>query len=101
MNTLTNGPNDGLLLAQMLLRGELSVQAFCGAFERWWNLTGTRPHKNAPIYAAHAELFEVVIWYCPYPNERARIPNYTSEDDVFVAVRRLLGSVATDAESGD
>ena len=74
--------------------GSLDAESFCPQFEHIYNMEldkRTLPAAEAEVFAA---LFEQVIWFSPFPDERAKIPNYRSEEDIARAVEcaaRRLG----------
>lgn len=62
--------------------GKLDTETFCAQFERTYNLELDKSALTPAEAAAYGPLFEQVVWYSPFPDERARIPNYRSEADI-------------------
>lgn len=84
-------------LVKCLRAGSISVETFCKDFETTYNLSVDKSSLNRVESAAFAALFEVVIWYSPFPEERKRIPNYVGEEEVLEAASdadRLLSTAA-------
>jgi hypothetical protein len=84
-------------LVELLLAGTVSVAHFCEAFERIYNLELDRSTLTAAEAPAFAAIFDRVVWYSPFPEERARIPNYLGEDQIIATVSlqaRALGIIA-------
>jgi hypothetical protein len=62
--------------------GLLRTEDFCSQFEHAYNLELDKAELSERERLAFAPLFEVVVWFSPFPEERAQIPNYRSEEDV-------------------
>ena len=69
-----------------LRAGLLDTRSFCSRFETTYNLELDKQTLTPVEAEAFAELFEQVVWYSPFPDERAQIPNYRSEADIALAV---------------
>lgn len=62
------------------------------------NFSLERDSVTAEQFAILEKLFNSIIWYSPYPEERARIPNYIGEKEVDLAIaeaRRALSAQGT------
>jgi hypothetical protein len=80
-------------LMERLLSGELIVSDFCAQYEQHFNFDW--PDRGVEAQAElFGKLFEVVVWYSPYPDERKIIPNYTGEADVIGLVQSIRSQVA-------
>jgi hypothetical protein len=80
-------------LMDRLLSGELTVGDFCAQYEQHFNFDW--PDRSLEAQAElFGKLFEVVVWYSPYPDERRSIPNYTGEPDVMGLVQSIRSQVA-------
>jgi hypothetical protein len=66
--------------------GKLDAESFCPRFENTYNLELDKRTLSRDEAEAFAALFEQVIWYSPFPDERRQIPNYRSEEDIARAV---------------
>jgi len=72
-------------LIRLLREGAVTVEEFCRDFETTYNLRVEKAQLSEPEAAAYAALFEKVIWYSPFPEERKRIPNYLGEKEILDA----------------
>jgi hypothetical protein len=80
-------------LMDRLLSGELTVGDFCAQYEQHFNFDW--PNRGLEAQAElFGKLFEVVVWYSPYPDERRVTPNYTGEADVIGVVQAIRSHVA-------
>jgi hypothetical protein len=77
-------------LLKLVSSGQLSVSQFCSDFERIYNLETDKFSLSASEREAFSAVFEKVVWFSPYPDERARIPNYLGESDILAAVDEAL-----------
>jgi hypothetical protein len=63
---------------------------FCDAFEVCFNeAVDTHMITDVDI-RIFQKLFDKVVWYSPYPDERARVPNYVSEDEILSMAKQVL-----------
>jgi hypothetical protein len=69
------------------LRGDIDAALFCNNFETAFNFDVSRQELTPKEEAVFGELFEQVIYYSPFPEERAKIPNYRSEEQILQAAR--------------
>ena len=80
-------------LLRELQAGSLGIEAFCAQFERTYNLELDKSTLSPDEAAAFSQLFEQVVWYSPFPGDRAEYPGYRSEADITraadEAARRL------------
>lgn len=68
--------------------GAIDTGTFCAQFEHTYNMEldkGTLSNSEAQAFG---ELFERVIWYSPFPEERSQIPNYLGEAEIRQAVEQ-------------
>ena len=79
--------------------GQMSVEAFCSQFETTYNLELDKSELTEAEATAFSNVFEQVIWYSPFAEERARIPNYKSEREILAAVQDAE-HVLTEATGG-
>ncbi|MBU4135477.1 MAG: hypothetical protein KJ690_03565 [Alphaproteobacteria bacterium] len=82
-----------LNLIEAVQEGSMSVSDFSSAVEHEWNFGDERATLAEPQKAAVRQMFDVVVYYSPYPDERARIPNYRDEKDVLQAARQCRQSL--------
>jgi len=84
---VTLSPRERLhrLIAE-LRAGSLDTESFCSRFETTYNVDLDKQSLTPVEAEAFAELFEIAVWYSPFPDERARIPNYRNEQDIALAV---------------
>ena len=76
--------------------GRLDVQQFCSDVEHVHNFELNRSELTQKEALAFQELFEKVVWYSPYEEERRRIPNYLGEADIREAADRAAALLAAD-----
>lgn len=69
---------------------QLDTEAFCREFERTYNLELNKADLISKEASAFAALFDKVIWFSPFPEERTRIPNYLGEEQIQAAVDEAL-----------
>lgn len=67
---------------------EISVGTFCEHFERVYNFELEVAGLTATERSVFEELFNKVVYYSPFPEERQKIPNYLSEKDILDGVRK-------------
>jgi hypothetical protein len=80
-------------LVELVLAGSVSVEHFCGAFETIYNLELDRSTLAAAEVPAFAAIFDRVVWYSPFSEERAKIPNYLGEDEILEIAIKAAGSL--------
>ena len=85
-----------LSLIDAVQQGSMSVWDFSSSVEREWNFGDDRPTLSETHKAAIQHLFDVVVYYSSYPDERARIPNYRDEQDVLLAAQVCRRSLESD-----
>lgn len=73
-------------LMEGALQGRLKVEEFCAQFETVYNLRLDKAELNQHEASAFSRLFEQVVWYSPYPKDRARISNYKGDQDILSAI---------------
>jgi hypothetical protein len=80
-------------MMDQLLSGELLAGDFCAQYEQLYNFDW--PDRGDEAQAElFGNLFDVVAWYSPYPEERKIIPNYKGEADVVTFVQSVRSQVA-------
>ena len=85
-----------LSLIEAVQQGSMTVGGFSSSVEREWNFGDERATLSETHKAAIQHLFDVVAYYSPYPDERARIPNYRDEQDVLLAAQVCRRSLERD-----
>lgn len=76
-----------ITLIDALERGEMSAKDFSSIVEREWNFGDERATLSENERAAVRSLFDVVVYYSEFREERERIPIYRDEEDVLTAAR--------------
>src|SRR4051812_32518767 len=74
------------LLADFLA-GRIDTALFCSDFERAFNFDVNRRELTPRENAAFERLFNEVVYFSPFAEERATVPNYRSEDQIRDAAR--------------
>jgi hypothetical protein len=80
--------------------GRLSIEAFCSQFETTYNLELDKGELTPVEAVAFSKLFEQVVWYSPFSEERAKVPNYIGEDEVLAAVAEAERVLAANKPNG-
>ena len=73
------------------LTGSLDTALFCDNFETAFNFDVNRHELTPTEETVFGQLFDQVIYYSPFPQERAQIPNYRSEEQIIQAAREADG----------
>ena len=76
-----------LSLIEAVEQGSMTVGNFSSSVEREWNFGDERATLSETHKAAIQHLFDVVAYYSPYPDERARSPTYRDEPAFLLAAR--------------
>ena len=79
------------------LGGRIDTPLFCENFEQAYNLDVDRRELTTEEGAAFQRLFDEVVYFSPFPEERAAIPHYRSEEQIrqaAVATKAQLESVS-------
>ena len=71
-----------------LLTAEISVSEFCDRYEPLWNFeleSNAELGAEAPIFE---QIFDSVVWYSPFPEDRDSYPGFKNEEDIIAIVRK-------------
>jgi hypothetical protein len=74
------------LLADYLL-DRIDTPLFCSNFEQAFNFDVDRRVLTPVESDAFQRLFDQVVYFSPFPEERAQVPNYRSEEQIHEAAR--------------
>ncbi len=80
-------------LIELVLAAQVSVEHFCDAFETIYNLEldrSTLTSEEAPAFAA---IFDRVVWYSPFVEERAKMPHDLGEDEIMETVTKVAATL--------
>lgn len=77
------------------LGGDLDTPLFCSNFEQALNFDVERRELTPNEEAAFERLFNEVIYFSPFPDERAAIPNYRSEAQIRQAAEAADAALRT------
>jgi hypothetical protein len=94
MTSLPQGRDKLYWLMDLLMTDHHDVGTFCKEFERTYNFETDRSTLTDSERAAFSALFDKVVVYSPFPDERAIVPGYQTGEQIREAVReakRLLG----------
>jgi hypothetical protein len=69
------------------LGGRIDTALFCDNFETAFNFDVNRNELTPTEEVVFRQLFEQVVYYSPFPEERAQIPNYKSKEQILEAGR--------------
>jgi hypothetical protein len=67
------------------LSGKLKTETFCREVEVAYNDAIDKSALTAVEQPIFERLFRVVVWFSPFPEERAQIPNYRNEEQIHQA----------------
>lgn len=81
-------------LLSLRIGDEISHEEFRSRFEQLFNLELEKDEVSSAEHDALAELFDCVVWYSPFVEERQSIPNYVGEDQVDAAVTRARAKLS-------
>lgn len=84
-------------LLKLELGKELGYDDLRSMFETIFNFELDRASVSEQEFKVFQSLFNKVVWYSPFSDERAAIPNYIGEAEMDTAVaeaRRALGLLA-------
>ena len=69
---------------------KISVQYFCSHYERLFNFKLNKKLLSEYEKKIYNDLFDKVVWYSPFIEERRKIPNYLDESTIIDSVNKLL-----------
>ncbi|QNP45557.1 hypothetical protein H9L14_13540 [Sphingomonas sediminicola] len=78
------------------LGGRIDTTLFCDNFEQAFNLDVDQRDLTPREETAFKRLFDEVVYFSPFPEERARIPNYRSEEQIRQAAGAAKAELATE-----
>jgi hypothetical protein len=81
--------NELYTLIRLAKADKLPIDRFCNEFERIYNLELDKKAVSKMDLAPLEVLFNKVIWYSPYSEERLQIPNYLGETEIRDALARF------------
>lgn len=81
-------------LVDTFLSGELSTQDFCERFEEEFNLRSRRTDLEPRHDEIFQALFEEVVLYSPYEDDRAAYPRYRDERAILVAAENARTAIS-------
>lgn len=92
--------NGSELLNKLLsdyLCGKLDTPLFCSNFEQAFNFDVDRRKLDTAEEAVFERLFDEVVYYSPFPEERANIPNYRSDEQIRRAAHTAAAELAANS----
>jgi hypothetical protein len=69
-------------LVDDFLSGKLKTETFCRDVAVAYNDAIDESALTAEEQSIFEKLFDEVVWFSPFPEERAQIPNYRNEEQV-------------------
>ena len=76
------------------LGGSIDTALFCSNFEQAFNFDVNRRELTAVENAAFKRLFDEVVYFSPFPEERAEVPTYRSEEQIRQSARAAEAELA-------
>lgn len=76
------------------LAGQLNTKAFCDSFEATYNSETELAALTPQEQSIFSSLFDELVYYSPFPEERTEIASYRSEAQIQEAARRSLAKLA-------
>lgn len=77
-------------LLTLLNDGQIDVAEFCFEFERAWNFDIDKKELSEYESQIYNAIFDKIVWYSPFPEEREEIPNYIGEKEVRDVAKNAL-----------
>ncbi len=77
----------------------METEAFRIQFEQTCNMELDKTTLSPAEAEAFAALFEEVVWYSPFPEERARIPSYRGEAEIRAAAESAAARIGMTHET--
>ncbi len=74
--------------------GDLGVSEFCEEFEYCWNFERRSDDLSSLEKGRLKKVFDIVVWYSPYENERERIKGYKDEEAVLSVAKEVLEALS-------
>lgn len=81
-------------LVQEFRAKTLDTKTFCEQFERTYNLELDKTSLSGREATAFGQLFEEVVWYSPFHEDRAEYPGYRTEFDIARAAENAAQQLA-------
>lgn len=81
--------------------GGLGTEDFCAQFERTYNLELDKGTLSPGETTAFGQLFEQVIWYSPFPEDRAEYPGYRNEADIARAAEEAAKNLGEGGQGSE
>ena len=75
------------ILVAKFIDQKLDAPTFCAWFEQAYNFDTEKAELTVDESAVFEALFNEVVYFSPFPDERATVANYRGEDDIFDAAR--------------
>lgn len=73
---------------------KLDAPIFCAWFEQAYNFDTEKAELTDSERDVFEALFNEVVYFSPFPSERATVANYRGEDDIFDAARAAQAKLA-------
>ena len=85
-------------LVRRFRQRKLSTLSFCDQFEHIYNRELDKRALSEPEASALRRLFDKVVWYSPYEDERELVPNYLGDDEIESAVSEAAAAIESLAD---
>jgi hypothetical protein len=79
------------------LEGKIDTPLFCSNFEQAFNFDVDRNALTPVESTVFARLFEEVVYFSPFPEERAEVLSYRSEEQIKHSARTANAELSTKA----
>ena len=76
------------LLVRKFLADEIGVSIFCRQFENSYNFHTEKTAMTALEASVFQDVFNKVVWYSPFPDERKIVSSYQGETEIRNAVQK-------------
>ncbi len=83
-----NDGNNLKNLIRLVLKKEVDICYFCEKFEQLYNLKLNKKNLSEKEKLVLEVLFNKVVYYSPFADEREFIPNYLNEDEIFESAKK-------------
>jgi hypothetical protein len=85
--------NRAVQLFERLLSSDLSVSEFCDQYEPLWNFDLFSSSELGVKASVFEKVFDAVVWYSPFPEDRASYPGFKDEESIIAIVREALAEI--------
>jgi hypothetical protein len=83
----------------LFTQGKMEVQTFCDSFEHVYNMELDKAELNTTEAKAFSSLFNKVVWFSPFEDERKKIKNYIGGNEVLAEAQAATSMLQQNSEA--